>query len=119
MKVSCSELFKGQSNSEENLIISKKEKLIAEINILLGENVEFSKSVIKSANELFFELMKPTNFNLKSAKNVFEEREETFEKLCLSMEKYGAVTSPKKYTVYEFYKRIEVIQENVRINKRQ
>ncbi len=119
MKVSCSKLFKSHDNSQDNLIISKKEKLIAEINIVLGENVDYSKSVIKSATELFFSLLKPTNFNEKSPDNVFDERDETFERLCLAMEKYGAVTSPKQNTTYEFYKRIEVIQENVRINKRQ
>lgn len=114
--MSCPNLFRATDNSQDNLIISKKEKLIAEINILLGENVEHAKRVIKSANELFFELLKPTNFNEKSPSNIFDEREATFEKLCLSMEKYGAVTSPKNYTVYEFYKRIEVIQENVKSN---
>lgn len=119
MKVSCPDLFKSKDNAQDNLIISKKEKLIAEINILLGENVEYSKTVIKSANELFFSLMKPSDYNDKSPQNIFDERDSTFEKLCLAMEKYGAVTSPKQYTTYEFYKRIEVIQENVRSNKRQ
>lgn len=98
-------------------MISRKERLIAKINLLLNENVEKAKAVIKEADELFFELMKPTDFNVSSSKNVFEEREESFERLCLSMEKYGAVTTPKSYTIYEFYKRIEVIKENVRSYK--
>lgn len=86
---------------------------------MLGENVKHSESVIKSANDLFFELLKPTNFNKRDSRNIFDERDETFEKLCLSMEKYGTVDNPKKYTVYEFYKRIELIKENVRINQSQ
>lgn len=118
MEVTCPKLFKVKSNSLDNLVIAQKEKILADINILLGENVSGSELVIKEAEKLFYDFLKPTDFNPKSVKNIFADRDNSFEKVCVALEKYGTVSNPKELTVYEFYKRIEIVQENVRTNNK-
>lgn len=107
MEVSCNKLFEYKSNSLENIVQQQKERLLAKVNILLGENVRYNQEVVDRVEEFLGEYQKPLNINPSKPDNLVEQRDASFEKLCLLLSSKG-VQEPEKLTAYQFYKRIEI-----------
>lgn len=94
----------------ENIVAQQRERLLALINISLGENEDYNKSVVERVESMFSDYAKPQRLNPKAPNNLMEVREESFEKSCLLLEEKGS-TRTEDLTAYQFYKRIEIIQE--------
>jgi hypothetical protein len=67
---------------------------------------------IEMINKYFINTIEPKNFNTSDPKGVLVEMDNSFEDVCFLLEHHG-VSNPKELSVYEFQKRLEIIERKL------
>ena len=106
--MSCPQLFGSNSSSLETALEQLKIKLISEIDTFLNPEDVTAKRVNDNATKYLYDLGLPDIINPNNPKSVSFERDGTFESICMSLEGRG-VHNPQDLNVYQFYKRIEIL----------
>lgn len=87
-----------------------KIKLLCEIESFLDPENENVQKALERAERYIYENTLPDIFNPTDRLGVEVSREGTFEGVCMSLSQKG-VPNPEQLTVYQFYKRVEIIYE--------
>lgn len=77
------------------------------------EQIDYWTNALTEAENEIFELTKPDVFASEIQGNVDDRTDEDFERLIFLLEQRG-VTNPAAKTTYEFYKRLEFINEELK-----
>ena len=105
----------GEYNEDEfldNRIEQIKIQWMAEVDLLIGENVEHSKAILEQIKEDLLEQMRPYRFNEGDSSSIIHKREESFERLCYRLRKNN-IQSPQDLSTYTFYSSILLIKEEL------
>ena len=85
---------------------------LAEVDLLIGENVANAKALLEQIKEDLLEQMRPYKFNESDPTSIIHKREESFERLCYQLRKNG-IQSPEALSTYSFYSTVLLIKEEV------
>lgn len=91
---------------------------MAEVDLLIGENVPNAKALLQQLKEDLLEQMRPSKFNENDPKSVIHKREESFERLCFQLRKNN-IPSPDTLSTYTFYSSVQLIKEEMEAKNRQ
>lgn len=87
-----------------------KIKLLNEIEVYKNPDNKQAQQAMESAERYLYNVSLPDIYNPKDPNAVTNTREGTFEGVCMSLSQKG-VHNPEDLTVYQFYKRVEIIYE--------
>jgi hypothetical protein len=86
----------------------EKARMCAEIDILIGKNPEYAKSLLEDIRQQLLENIRPIRFNENNPESVMHQRSESFEKLCFKLRQSG-IHYPESMSTYSFYKSLELL----------
>lgn len=87
--------------------------MCAEIDILIGKNPKYAKSLLEDIKQQLLENIRPLKFNENSPDSIIHQRAESFEKLCYKLRQSG-IQNPESMGTYSFYKTLELISNDKR-----
>lgn len=108
--MSCPNLFKANTSSLETALEQLKVKLLSDIELYINPQNETATTAFERASRYLYDLSLPDIINPNNPQAVSFVRDGTFESICMSLEGRG-VHSPDNLTVYQFYKRIEILNK--------
>lgn len=84
--------------------------MLSDIELILDPKNKSAEVTLERASKYLYELSLPDIVNPNNPKSVTFTRDGTFESICMSLEGRG-VHDPAGLNVYQFYKRIEILNE--------
>lgn len=85
---------------------------MAEVDVLIGENVANAKAILEQIKEDLLEQLRPSRFNESDPTSIIHKRAESFERLCYQLRKNN-IQSPEELSTYTFYSSVLLIKEEV------
>lgn len=94
-----------------------KAKWIAEIDLLIGENVVYATSLLEEIRRDLLEQIRPIKLNEADPQSVIHKRAESFERLCYQMRKNN-IPHPEQLSTYSFYATVQIMKTEAEQNQR-
>jgi hypothetical protein len=94
-----------------------KDRSILLLKSIIEKSDEPYRDQLAAIDKFFIDANEPKNFDTNDPKSVLVEMDNTFEDVCFLLEHHG-VASPKELSIYEFQKRLELIERKLSKKKK-